>query len=68
MFMIQLKAHTTYVAFQDIPEVALKKIESQSIKYNNATKNGTGIYRMVLSSQVCTLCGSEWSPPVCKKP
>jgi len=42
-----------YVAFSEMPEIAVINLESQSINYISATNNGTGAYSIGLSNQVC---------------
>ena len=44
---------TAFIAFRDTPQVAAVDLESQLIKYINATNNGAGAYGMGLSNQVC---------------
>jgi hypothetical protein len=44
---------TAYVAFSDIPEVAVVDLESQEVEYVSATRNGSGAFTVGLSNNVC---------------
>ncbi len=44
---------TAYIAFADIPQVAMLNLEKQAIRYFHATDNGAGAFSMGLSNNVC---------------
>ena len=44
---------TAYVAFADIPELAMINLEHQAVKYLPATNNGAGAFTIGLSNNVC---------------
>ena len=44
---------TAYVAFRDGPEVAMVDLESQEVRYLEATDNGAGAFTIGLSNNVC---------------
>jgi hypothetical protein len=44
---------TAYVAFEDLAEVAVVDLESQTLNYLPVTKNGSGAFTIGLSNNVC---------------
>lgn len=44
---------SAYVAFADIPEIAVVDLEGQEVIYVPATKNGSGAFTIGLSNNVC---------------
>ncbi len=44
---------TAYIAFTDIPQLAMFNLEQQAIRYFDATDNGSGTFAMGLSNNVC---------------
>ncbi len=44
---------TAYIAFADIPQLAMFNLEQQAIRYFAATENGAGSFAMGLSNNVC---------------
>jgi hypothetical protein len=44
---------TAYVAFENLPEVAVIDLENQTLEYLTATNNGSGAFTIGLSNNVC---------------
>jgi DNA-binding beta-propeller fold protein YncE len=44
---------TAYVAFENLPEVAVIDLENQTLEYLSATNNGSGAFTIGLSNNVC---------------